>query len=277
MNAALPYSQREQRGWYMYDWANSTFPSTVVTLFLGPYLTALAKAAAGPDGRVHPLGIPVDPRSWWGYLISISVVTQIFTLPIAGTIADFSPNKKRLMALFAYTGALATAAMFFLHGDEYLDGRCSLSGRESGLRRVHRGLQLVLARYRATRTARRGVVHRLGHWIPGRRTAAGAEPGAVHQSQSAGVFGIHGGADQSFVGGRLVGALQRDSAGCHPQSSAGADARPGRRADGNLPGIRGYSARHAALSADAAISDRLLALQRRRAGRDCAVRPVRQR
>src|SRR5580704_227056 len=114
MNAALPYSKREQRGWYMYDWANSVFASTVVTLFLGPYLTALAKAAAGTDGRVHPLGIPVDPRSWWGYLISVSVVTQIFALPIAGTIADFSPNKKRLMALFAYTGALATAAILFL-------------------------------------------------------------------------------------------------------------------------------------------------------------------
>src|SRR5580700_9694428 len=122
MSAALPCSKHEQRGWYMYDWANSTFASTVVTLFLGPYLTALAKAAAGTDGRVHPLGIPVDPRSWWGYLISVSVVTQIFALPMAGTIADFSPNKKRLLALFAYTGALATAAMFFLHGDEYLFG-----------------------------------------------------------------------------------------------------------------------------------------------------------
>ncbi|HTB19577.1 MAG TPA: MFS transporter [Bryobacteraceae bacterium] len=121
-NPALPYSKREQRGWYMYDWANSTFASTVLTLFLGPYLTALAKAAAGADGRVHPLGIPVDPRSWWGYLISVSVITQIFALPIAGTIADFSPNKKRLMALFAYTGALATTAMFFLQGDEYLLG-----------------------------------------------------------------------------------------------------------------------------------------------------------
>src|SRR5579863_2111379 len=119
---ALPYSQREQRGWYMYDWANSTFASTVVTLFLGPYLTALAKAAAGADGLVHPLGIPVDPRSWWGYLISISVVTQIFTLPAAGTIADFSPNKKRLMAAFAYIGSIATAAMFFLKDGKYLAG-----------------------------------------------------------------------------------------------------------------------------------------------------------
>ena len=97
----------------MYDWANSTFASTVVTLFLGPYLTALAKAAAGPDGRVHPLGIPVDPRSWWGYLISVSVVTQIVVLPLAGTIADFSAHKKRLMAVLAYLGALATASRCF--------------------------------------------------------------------------------------------------------------------------------------------------------------------
>jgi MFS transporter, UMF1 family len=119
---ALAYSKREQRGWYMYDWANATFHSTVVTLFLGPYLTALAKAAAGVDGRVHPFGIPVDPRSWWGYLISISVVTQIFGLPLVGTIADFSPNKKGLLGLFAYTGAAATAAMFFLQGSEYLAG-----------------------------------------------------------------------------------------------------------------------------------------------------------
>jgi len=106
----------------MYDWANSTFASTVVTLFLGPYLTALAKAAAGPDGRVHPLGIPVDPRSWWGYLISVSVVTQIVVLPLAGTIADFSAHKKRLMAVLAYLGALTTAAMFFLTGSAYLAG-----------------------------------------------------------------------------------------------------------------------------------------------------------
>ena len=51
------YSAREQRGWYMYDFANSAFSTTVVTLFLGPYLTALAKAAAAPDGYDHPFGM----------------------------------------------------------------------------------------------------------------------------------------------------------------------------------------------------------------------------
>jgi MFS transporter, UMF1 family len=110
------------RAWYFYDFANSAFASTVLTLFLGPYLTAVTKAAAGPDGLVRPLGIPIEPRSWWGYLISLSVILQVVVLPLAGAIADRSPRKKQLLALFAYTGAGATAAMFFISGTAYLLG-----------------------------------------------------------------------------------------------------------------------------------------------------------
>ena len=39
--------RREIFGWTMYDWANSTFSTTVVTALLGPYLTALAQAVVG--------------------------------------------------------------------------------------------------------------------------------------------------------------------------------------------------------------------------------------
>lgn len=112
----------EQRAWYVYDFANSAFASTVVTLFLGPYLTSLAKNAAGADGFVYPLGIPIEPRSWWGYMVALSVMTQVIALPLAGTIADFSPNKKRLLGLCAYTGVAATLAMFTLEGARYLLG-----------------------------------------------------------------------------------------------------------------------------------------------------------
>ena len=118
----MDYSKREQRGWYAYDWASSTFHSTVLTLFLGPYLTVLAKAAADASGRVHPLGVPVDPRSWWGYLVSLSVAMEAIALPFVGTIADFTPHKKRLLAVLAYAGALGTIAMFFLRGSSYLAG-----------------------------------------------------------------------------------------------------------------------------------------------------------
>lgn len=118
----LSYSRREQRAWYMYDFANSAFASTVVTLFLGPYLTELAKTAADAGGHIYPLGIEVDPRSYWSYLISLSVLTQVFFLPLLGAVADYSPSKKRLLGVLTYLGAGATIAMFALQDGLYLLG-----------------------------------------------------------------------------------------------------------------------------------------------------------
>jgi UMF1 family MFS transporter len=119
---AASAARRERRCWYFYDFANSAFASTVLTLFLGPWLTALAKNAAGTDGLIHPFGIPVDPRSYWSYLVSLSVITQVICLPIAGSFADRTPNKKRMLGLLAYAGAFATMAMYWLEGTRYLAG-----------------------------------------------------------------------------------------------------------------------------------------------------------
>lgn len=113
---------REQHAWYLYDFANSAFASTVLTLFLGPYLTSVAKAAAAADGRIYPLGIPVEPRSWWGYLVSISVILQLAVLPVVGSLADRSSRKKQMLAVCAFVGAGATMLLFFVQGTAYLAG-----------------------------------------------------------------------------------------------------------------------------------------------------------
>lgn len=113
------YSRGEQRAWFLYDFANSAYSSTVVTLFLGPWLTSLARKAADGAGHIYPLGIQVDARSYWSYLIAVSVVTQVICLPVLGAIADYSARKKQLLALFTFAGAGATMAMFFLDGARY--------------------------------------------------------------------------------------------------------------------------------------------------------------
>lgn len=120
------YSKREQRGWYLYDWANSTYATSVLLVFLGPYLTALAKAAADTNGFIHPFGIPVDARSLYPYLISISVAGQVLFLPVVGAIADYGHRKKELLAFTAFLGAAATIAMFFLRGTNYMLGAALL-------------------------------------------------------------------------------------------------------------------------------------------------------
>jgi UMF1 family MFS transporter len=114
--------RREQRGWYFYDWANSAFSTTVVTVFLGPYLTAVTENAADAGGLVYPLGIPVLAGSYFPYILSLSVVLQVFLLPITGAIADRTRKKKRLLMLFAYIGALSTMALYLVQGSAYLVG-----------------------------------------------------------------------------------------------------------------------------------------------------------
>ncbi|WP_427923727.1 MFS transporter [Streptomyces sp. cg40] len=114
--------RREQRGWYFYDWACSVYSTSVLTVFLGPYLTSVAKSAADPDGFVHPLGVPVRAGSFFAYTVSASVIVSILVMPLAGAAADRTGRKKPLLALAAYVGATATTGLFFLDGDRYLLG-----------------------------------------------------------------------------------------------------------------------------------------------------------
>jgi len=116
------HSTAEQRGWFAYDFAQSAFSTTVATLFLGPHLTVLAQAASDARGMVHPLGLSVDARSFWSYIVSLSVILQVVFLPIVGAIADYGRRKKEVLGAMAYLGATATVAMFFLEGQRYLSG-----------------------------------------------------------------------------------------------------------------------------------------------------------
>ncbi|CCH31584.1 MFS transporter [Actinosynnema sp. NPDC047251] len=127
--------KREQRGWIWYDWANQVFPTSVITVFLSGYLTAVAKEAAredvarnGPDAcatsslqqcDISVFGGYVPAGSLWGYLLSIATVVQVLVLPIMGAIADRTQNKRRMLAWTAFLGAAATASLAFVGGTNW--------------------------------------------------------------------------------------------------------------------------------------------------------------
>jgi len=127
--APPPSSRRERTGWYFYDWAMSAFSTTVITVFLGPFLTVVAKQAAGcaPGvedcvAYVYPLGVKVAAGSYFPYLVSLSVALTVLVLPVMGAMADRTMHKKRLLAVSALLGAGATVAMLFVTGERYLLG-----------------------------------------------------------------------------------------------------------------------------------------------------------
>jgi MFS transporter, UMF1 family len=115
-------NKREIFGWAMYDWANSAFSTTVVTVFLGPYLTSITEAAADSQGLINVLGVPIRFDSYFTYIISASVLLQVTFLPILGALADYSHMRKQLMQLFCVIGSVATMLMFFLQPGGHLLG-----------------------------------------------------------------------------------------------------------------------------------------------------------
>ncbi len=91
-------------------------------MFIGPYLTTIAKAAADSSGLVYPLGVKVAAESFFPYVVSLSVLLQVIFLPLLGAVADYSHFKKQMLAFFAYAGAFVTMAMYFLQETNYLLG-----------------------------------------------------------------------------------------------------------------------------------------------------------
>jgi MFS transporter, UMF1 family len=112
---------REIFGWMMYDWANSAFSTTVAGALLEPYVTSLAQAAVGENGTVLSLGIlgTITAKSFFSICISMSVLLQVFILPLVGAMADYSHHRKHLFMALCYVGATATCFLFFVTADVY--------------------------------------------------------------------------------------------------------------------------------------------------------------
>jgi UMF1 family MFS transporter len=123
-SSARKNDPREIFGWKMYDWANSAFYTTVVGALFSPYVTRLAQDAVGKHGTVMKLGVlgTVTAESFPTLCVSISVGVQVLFLPILGALGDYSNLKKRLMAVFCYSGVIASALLFFISGNLYLLG-----------------------------------------------------------------------------------------------------------------------------------------------------------
>lgn len=118
--------RREHRAWYAYDWANSAFSTSVITVFSGPYLNGVAQNVADASGNVPLLGFQVSANSYFPFAVSISVVLQALTLPIVGAAADRADDKRRLLHWLVVVGAVATVGLFLATGDRLQFGALCL-------------------------------------------------------------------------------------------------------------------------------------------------------
>jgi UMF1 family MFS transporter len=124
---------REQRAWNWYDWANSAFYTTVLTVLFGPYMITVAGRAAGCadlddtcDRTVSVLGLDVAAGSLPSYLTSFATILSAVLLPIVGAVVDRSARKKWHMAGFGWAGSFFAGLLFFMQGDHWQLGAAAI-------------------------------------------------------------------------------------------------------------------------------------------------------
>jgi UMF1 family MFS transporter len=117
----------QQRAWNWYDWANSAFYTTTLTVLFGPLMITVAGRAAGcgesPDDTcsktVDVLGLHLAAGSLPSYLTSFATIVSALILPVVGALVDRSARKRLHMAWFAWSGAFFAALLFLLRGDHW--------------------------------------------------------------------------------------------------------------------------------------------------------------
>jgi UMF1 family MFS transporter len=121
------WRSKEQKAWYWYDWANSAFYTTILSVLFAPFMITVAGRAAGCGSSadetcsrtVSVLGLHVAAGSLPFYLISFATISSAFVLPVVGALVDRSGHKRRHMATFAWSGSFVAALLFFMRGDHW--------------------------------------------------------------------------------------------------------------------------------------------------------------
>lgn len=95
-------SRSEIFGWSMYDFANSSYTTVIVTVY---YAVVFPKVVVGdaPDYRLGNL--------LWSVVLSLSYGLSVLTLPLLGTWMDHAGHKKRFLLASTLVTVLATAAL----------------------------------------------------------------------------------------------------------------------------------------------------------------------
>ncbi len=95
-----PVSRREIVSWAMFDFANSSYTTVVVTVAFSVFFTRLV--ATGPQAD-----------AWWGRGIFLSNLIVVLLSPLVGAMADDSGRKKQFLFVSYLACVAGTALLYF--------------------------------------------------------------------------------------------------------------------------------------------------------------------
>jgi UMF1 family MFS transporter len=105
--------RREIFGWAMFDFANSSYTTVIVTVVFGVIFSRLV-VGDGPEYREGDL--------LWGVALAVSYGLVVLTAPVLGAIIDFRAAKKRFLFGSYVLTVVATALLYFVGPGQALLG-----------------------------------------------------------------------------------------------------------------------------------------------------------
>jgi len=103
--AALPVKKREIFGWAMYDFANSSYTTVVVTFVYSAFFVHY----------IVPPELAHLKNTFWSIAVTLSTVLSIILAPFVGVLCDYSGKKKKYLAWCTLASVLGTSGLFFVN------------------------------------------------------------------------------------------------------------------------------------------------------------------
>ncbi len=108
--ARLGLDREDLRAWAMYDWAVSSFQTTIQVAVFQIYFVSVA-AATLPGSRATQA---------WANANTIASILVAIASPVLGAISDVAAAKKRMLAIFMLIGVVACGGMYFIERGDYV-------------------------------------------------------------------------------------------------------------------------------------------------------------
>jgi UMF1 family MFS transporter len=98
-------SKKEIFGWAMFDFANSSYTTVIITVVFSVIFPRIIVGDA-PDYRQGNL--------LWSLALSLSYLIVLLTAPVLGAISDYSASKKKFLAASTIITALFTSGLYII-------------------------------------------------------------------------------------------------------------------------------------------------------------------
>jgi MFS transporter, UMF1 family len=100
--------------WCMFDWANQSYNMVITTTIFPAYYVAITSNTAYGKNMVSFFGHTYVNTVLQNYILGLSYLLIVVTLPILTSLADYRGAKKSYLQIFTWVGSLACAGLFFL-------------------------------------------------------------------------------------------------------------------------------------------------------------------